>query len=65
MPRRNEPTLQRGLQNRRLPAIATGGAIGTRTVLGIGGDSNGGDRLFCWAMAFAGIYRFSHYAPVG
>ena len=32
----NEPTLQRGLQNRHIQLIALGGAIGTGLFLGIG-----------------------------
>ncbi|EOA2913116.1 TPA: hypothetical protein N0I89_004130, partial [Salmonella enterica subsp. enterica serovar Enteritidis] len=33
---KNEPTLQRGLQNRHIQLIALGGAIGTGLFLGIG-----------------------------
>ncbi|SQI26656.1 phenylalanine-specific permease [Salmonella enterica subsp. arizonae] len=48
---KNEPTLQRGLQNRHIQLIALGGAIGTGLFLGIGPAIQMAGRLFCWAMA--------------
>ncbi len=61
---KNEPTLQRGLQNRHIQLIALGGAIGTGLFLGIG------PAIQMAAGCFVGPwrcrdYRFSHYAPVG
>lgn len=62
---KNEPTLQRGLQNRHIQLIALGGAIGTGLFLGIGPAIQ-----MAGPAGFVGLwrcrdYRFSHYAPVG
>lgn len=61
----NEPTLQRGLQNRHIQLIALGGAIGTGLFLGIGPAIQMAGPAVLLGYGVAGIIAFFDYASTG